>query len=1778
MALLRKEAITMKKYGFRVLSFVLAVALLWSVVSTGSVLRTAVSAVEALEYVSSDDFSNAVASAAKWNVETSQINGENLVIDEVAAANRVTPRTWSDNVKPFEMTFDFRMEASLTGGQYFDFAYDTATGVSAGLRSCNEDGLMLRNYISGTGMSMSHSGNEGKLVSSKWANAENTLNADHTKWLTVKAVYDWSQWDSADKLLITYNVKVYNAHTAGYVDIPAKTVTYTFPENHGETIVPAFYGKGTEVRIDNVRIVTTGEKANAYMETYKSILDFTAASDNEELFLAAANAYFAADGQTQKHLAQYNAKIETLGSALLAGMGNFAEDNFENAWYSSKYWDVTGIAVRKEEQDNHYMQLTGGASLTVADQLWPQASKAQTARFSFRFDQGAGKFYLLYDKATGTGVSIGFRNQDGGYFLRSDVDHAGITQNPNDNSAKLATVVKAPGWTNNNYAIMGNWQRDQWTTIEAVYDYTDWELSRQISITYTVTLYGYVWKFEDGAALDSDDSYVIKQCTLPAKTVVYTLDDSVSPTLGIAVAANSGVIDVDNISVGGYYSSAIDIADEFAAKYGELLDKEPGSLNDAEQAVINEAIEEYVALPDTVKDVLAKDGVSAKLARFVPLSQAAQDYKDTYQSLLSMEDDAVTPAINDTLVAARAAFDSLAELDKLALAEVLARLNELRTLVDSYVEPRPEGDYSAFTEDFENGLKNWVVEHSPRHDGKNTNAFAIVADPLDSTNKVLWVKSYGDYLTINRKLVPSDAVITKYTGRILYTSNNMEGNVSNANRFILSYTDPDNYTAIRFSSAYQNTLMTVGYDDGDSFSTGWGGSTSSEDFVATEWVDFEITYNGITVTIVFTDKNGETKTGSAKALAQNGSIAFGSTVGGTFTGFYVDDLKVTYEKADFDLNVRPEDIVVYYHGNTQMRPGETVTIEGENLFNTVSHMEILQLPNRFNGTVGFISEESFNHLASDGSVAPYWNDSAAVPVEILQKTSASMKFKIPADFTQGVYALKLYAKVEGKADRIIYINNPEISFVIGDDGEVATNGGWIKIVGSNVSNAQNENDIKIALKKGNDIIILDSDDIDTEIYNDEVTLHPFNSEYDDTVGAGDYRWDDYAVKVNIPENLEHGTYEVLVYNGFGDETAWSQPGTIEIGVAQRDKWPTTVFDVTDYGAKGDSTTNDTPAVISAIEALYQNGGGVLYFPKGIYRLVATLALPENIKVMGDGIGKTVIMWTATHWMLSDAPDALLSIGGNVEICDMSLYATRRKDFIRHNGGDNVYIHDIHLQASTYAGGATNGDTTGITSEITALELRNFFESETKRVIAFGGGTETVSSTTGKSVWRGPVTNVQMQNITMDFDESHQGYTCLLRYSNINNVEFKFWSTIEFSEAGLLENCYTEGACVGNCGNMYMKNCYWEGAKQNNHEILTTDGTHKLDGTTMQFIGQNQELMGDQPLDNMTYRLMSNRYAENELLGYEVYVISGQGLGQVRKIVYNKDNIIKLDQPFVVNPNRNSLIAIQKSRSNQFWVDNTFCNGSGSGTYGSMINTVIDNTLFIKHGGQIFNTHLGVNWYITIVNNTLESPFYMHGQGLGNTAQPQTEVGRWQFLLLHGLRRFSSQAILFKNNSMMDGGYFELITNSKWTRDFVMEGNYFSEDIEGNAIRMSAGMIDGLLITGNVYDCEETYTEALRKSFSNAVNSVGDYMAICLEIYSGDTVLGDINLDGKVDTKDVNLIRSYLIGEATLTDEQKNNADLYQNGKVNLKDILYLQAYILTGEIPDDDNGYFDGIW
>lgn len=65
-----------------------------------------------------------------------------------------------------------------------------------------------------------------------------------------------------------------------------------------------------------------------------------------------------------------------------------------------------------------------------------------------------------------------------------------------------------------------------------------------------------------------------------------------------------------------------------------------------------------------------------------------------------------------------------------------------------------------------------------------------------------------------------------------------------------------------------------------------------------------------------------------------------------------------------------------------------------------------------------------------------------------------------------------------------------------------------------------------------------------------------------------------------------------------------------------------IFNVRDFGAHGDGTLLDTPAVQAAIDSCYRSGGGTVYFPSGRY-LVGSILLKSNVFLM-IGNGATIL--------------------------------------------------------------------------------------------------------------------------------------------------------------------------------------------------------------------------------------------------------------------------------------------------------------------------------------------------------------------------------------------------------------------------------------------------------------------------------------------------------------------------------------------------------------------------
>jgi polygalacturonase len=80
----------------------------------------------------------------------------------------------------------------------------------------------------------------------------------------------------------------------------------------------------------------------------------------------------------------------------------------------------------------------------------------------------------------------------------------------------------------------------------------------------------------------------------------------------------------------------------------------------------------------------------------------------------------------------------------------------------------------------------------------------------------------------------------------------------------------------------------------------------------------------------------------------------------------------------------------------------------------------------------------------------------------------------------------------------------------------------------------------------------------------------------------------------------------------------------------------TVYNVIDFGAKGDGKTLDSPAINKAIEAAALKGGGQIYFPAGTY-LSVSVRLKSNISLYIDQ-GATILAASPSDSYKYDSPE------------------------------------------------------------------------------------------------------------------------------------------------------------------------------------------------------------------------------------------------------------------------------------------------------------------------------------------------------------------------------------------------------------------------------------------------------------------------------------------------------------------------------------------------------------
>ena len=138
-------------------------------------------------------------------------------------------------------------------------------------------------------------------------------------------------------------------------------------------------------------------------------------------------------------------------------------------------------------------------------------------------------------------------------------------------------------------------------------------------------------------------------------------------------------------------------------------------------------------------------------------------------------------------------------------------------------------------------------------------------------------------------------------------------------------------------------------------------------------------------------------------------------------------------------------------------------------------------------------------------------------------------------------------------------------------------------------------------------------------------------------------------------------------------------------------------DVRDFGAVGDGTTDDTAAIMQALNNLYcvevnSQIRRTLYFPAGTYLVSDTIIIPTYAKLVGEGADCTIIQLDATSSALyvAEYGDSLQQIGANIgnngataprniEISSMTFQSMAITDVFLVEDATQCYFDSVNFQ-------------------------------------------------------------------------------------------------------------------------------------------------------------------------------------------------------------------------------------------------------------------------------------------------------------------------------------------------------------------------------------------------------------------------------------------------------------------------------------------------------------------
>jgi hypothetical protein len=417
----------------------------------------------------------------------------------------------------------------------------------------------------------------------------------------------------------------------------------------------------------------------------------------------------------------------------------------------------------------------------------------------------------------------------------------------------------------------------------------------------------------------------------------------------------------------------------------------------------------------------------------------------------------------------------------------------------------------------------------------------------------------------------------------------------------------------------------------------------------------------------------------------------------------------------------------------------------------------------------------------------------------------------------------------------------------------------------------------------------------------------------------------YELTTTLPSDLAPGRYSLEVRSSNGGSSVASAPR--EIQILAPDERHLTNLNLAEFGVKGDSHFDNTPAFKSALVKAADLGGAVLRIPAGYYFLSQPIEIPPNVYLVGESPSRTAIYFPD----VDPAPPAWVSGQHHFGLENLAILCGNHKAIVSSPSGGkpdvsgHVRLRNLFIRGSSFRG-----------HPAPELAVRRF----TQLIKPFGQGYETVRLNGLDLI----IEDCEIFGTSRSLS-IYGGHGAIVRRNQLHNG-IAGWYNFNISDGVLIEKNTIRGEGVLATGGSYST---W-GQPHRSRNVYTANNTYSdtigYDGEACTSDGAGGAYFG--PVQQSPHQTLLLRdvpkWGKEDWTGALVAIIAGHGVGQWRTVKSWSGQEVELSEAFGIAPDATSLITIVAAHSHYIFYHNHF-RGAGVAIqfYGTAVeHIVVDN--------------------------------------------------------------------------------------------------------------------------------------------------------------------------------------------------------------------------------------------